>query len=299
MAGATGPGEVGQRSTELLGFPGDARVLILNLDDFGMYRAVNTAVIRSIEDGIGASCSLMVPCPGARQAMRLLLERPQIPFGIHLTLFCDTTGQRWGPVADTRTVPSLLDRTGQLFGPDRVADLLAQARPDEVELEFRRQVEAVADAGLAPTHLDWHCLADGGRDQIFHLTLALADEYGLAVRAWRDPARRLLRARGLPVVDHDFLDSFSLDLDGKADRFAELLHRLPEGLSEWALHPGLDDGQARSIDPGWPVRRSDYDFLVSPQARQTILQEQIVVTDYRTIQQLARSGRHGQQTLEP
>ena len=27
--------------------------------------------------------------------------------------------------------------------------------------EFRAQVNAVASAGLAPTHLDWHCLADG------------------------------------------------------------------------------------------------------------------------------------------
>jgi predicted glycoside hydrolase/deacetylase ChbG (UPF0249 family) len=273
MAGTIGSGEVGPRSTELLGFPDGARVLILNLDDFGMYRGTNVAVIRSIEDGIGASCSLMVPCRGARHAMGLLQNRPQIPFGIHLTLFCDTTQQRWGPLADARTVPTLLDRTGQLFTPDHVADLLAQARPAEVELEFRRQIEAVVDAGLTPTHLDWHCLADGGRDEIFQLTLALADEYGLAIRASRDPARHLLRAQGLPVVDHDFLDSFRLDTDGKADRYVELLRCLPQGLSEWGVHPGLGDKESRSIDPGWRVRRADYEFLVSPKARQTILEE--------------------------
>ncbi|HEY3957771.1 MAG TPA: ChbG/HpnK family deacetylase [Streptosporangiaceae bacterium] len=51
------------RPGELLGFPPDARVLIINLDDFGMYHAVNAAVIRSIEEGIASSCSLMVPCP--------------------------------------------------------------------------------------------------------------------------------------------------------------------------------------------------------------------------------------------
>ncbi|WP_425472880.1 hypothetical protein [Streptomyces botrytidirepellens] len=27
------------------------------------------------------------------------------------------------------------------------------------------------DAGLAPAHLDWHCLADGGREGIRDLTL--------------------------------------------------------------------------------------------------------------------------------
>ena len=60
------------RSSELLGFPRDARVLIINADDFGMYHAVNAAVIRSIEEGIASSCSLMAPCPAAPYAMRLL-----------------------------------------------------------------------------------------------------------------------------------------------------------------------------------------------------------------------------------
>ena len=74
------------RSNELLGLPGDARVLIINADDFGMYPAVNTAVIRSIEEGIASSCSLMAPCPAAPHAMDLLRQHPRIPFGIHLTL---------------------------------------------------------------------------------------------------------------------------------------------------------------------------------------------------------------------
>jgi chitin disaccharide deacetylase len=77
------------QSNELLGLPGDARVLIINADDFGMYPAVNAAVIRSIEEGIASSCSLMAPCPAAPHAMDLLRQHPRIPFGIHLTLVCD------------------------------------------------------------------------------------------------------------------------------------------------------------------------------------------------------------------
>ena len=73
-------------SSELLGFAPDARVLIVNCDDFGMHDAVNAAVVESIESGIVSSCSLMVPCPAAANAMRLLRERPHIPFGIHLTI---------------------------------------------------------------------------------------------------------------------------------------------------------------------------------------------------------------------
>jgi predicted glycoside hydrolase/deacetylase ChbG (UPF0249 family) len=70
-------------SSELLGFEPDARVRIVNCDDFGMHDAVNAAVVESIENGIANSCSLMVPCPAAADAMRLLRERPHISFGIH------------------------------------------------------------------------------------------------------------------------------------------------------------------------------------------------------------------------
>ena len=187
---------------------------------------------------------------------------------------------------------SLLSETGELFTPAQLPGLLVQARLDEVELEFRAQVNAVADAGLTPTHLDWHCLADGGRDDIFDLTVALASEYGLAVRAWLEPARRKLRQRSLTVIDHEFLDSFSLDIDGKSGRYAKLLHDLPAGLSEWAVHPALGDKQSQMIDPGWRARRTDYEFLTSPQASAVLRDERIVVIDYRTIQR-AWSGSPG------
>lgn len=268
-------------ASERLGHPSDARVLILNLDDFGMHPSINTAVVRAIRDGVAASCSLMPPCPGAAHAMNLLREHPEIPFGIHLTLVSELPEYRWGPLA--ANVPSLVDIDGRFHRHPQIPHLLTAARLDEVEVEFRAQIDAVVGTGLAPTHLDWHCIADGGRPDIFDLSMALAAEYGLALRVWTD--RPELRSRGLPIVDNAFLDSFSLDLDGKADRYAALLRALPAGLSEWAVHPGLGDAPAREIDPdGWQVRRSDFDFLMSQRAREIIAEEGIVVIDYRSLQ---------------
>ncbi|MEU6955571.1 polysaccharide deacetylase family protein [Streptomyces sp. NPDC045714] len=277
-----------EQSSELLGYPPDARLLIVNCDDFGMYPAINAAVIESVEEGIASSCSLMVPCPGAPQAMKLLSRRPQIPFGIHLTLVCEMPGIPWGPWIARKRVSSLLDPAGELFSPTPVgrAALLGQARLDELELEFRAQIDAVADAGLTPTHLDFHCLADGGRDDILDLTVVLAAEYGLAVRVWLEPGRQAMRERGLPVTDNDFLDSFSLDIEGKADRYAQMLRDLPAGLNEWAVHPSLGDKESQAVDDGWTVRRTDYEFLTSPQAREVLQQEDITVIDYRTIQRV-------------
>lgn len=283
-AEATSPAEHAARSSELLGFARDARMLIVNADDLGMARGINLAIIDSIERGIASSCSVMAPCPEASHAMRLLRRRPRIPFGVHLTLLCDTAVRPWGPLTAPSRVPSLLDDEGALFTPGRASELLARARLDEVELEFRAQIEAVAAGGLSPTHLDFHCLADGGRADIFDLTVGLAGEYGLAVRVWLAPGRRWLRRWGLPVIDQPFLDSFSLETKGKADRYAALLRDLGAGLSEWAVHPGL--GAAPAPDLGWDVRRSDYEFLTSRRARDLIEREAIEVIDYRLLQRV-------------
>lgn len=283
------------RSSELLGFPSGARVLIVNNDDFGMYQAINDAVVDSIEDGIASSCSLMVPCPAAPHAMRLLRLHQGISFGIHLTLVCDTPGYLWGPVTAKGKVPTLLDQAGELFTPGQVPVLLARTRLDQVELEFRAQIDAVARAGLTPTHLDWHCLADGGREDTFDLTMALAGEHGLAVRVWLEPGRRKSRRQGLPVTDHEFLDSFSLGTDGKPARYAELLSALPAGLSEWAVHPSLGTPEPQAIDPAWRVRHTDYEFLTSPAARDLLHHEGIVVIGYETLQHAWRQARQARQ----
>jgi hypothetical protein len=48
VAGRSGRlGVVDRLSSELLGFAPDARVLIVNCDDFGMHDAVNAAVVES------------------------------------------------------------------------------------------------------------------------------------------------------------------------------------------------------------------------------------------------------------
>jgi predicted glycoside hydrolase/deacetylase ChbG (UPF0249 family) len=280
---------VDRLSSELLGFAPDARVLIVNCDDFGMHDAINAAVVESIENGIASSCSLMVSCPASANAMQLLRERPHISFGIHLALICDAPERRWGPTADKADVRSLLDpETNELYvdTPTQRAALLAEAKLSDVERELRAQINAVVDTGLAPTHLDWHCLADGGRGDIRDLAMALAEEYGLALRVWLGDGRRKAREQGKPVVDNLFVDSFSVTLDHKAEAYERMLQNLPPGLNEWAVHPAHgSDAWQKTEPPGWRVRQTDHAFLTSPQARETVDRESITVIDYRPLQQ--------------
>jgi len=275
----------------LLGYPDDARLLILNADDFGMCHAVNVATVEAFGSGVLTSTTLMTPCPWAPHAMRLLAEHPEIAFGVHLTLVSDFAIYRWGPVASKSAVPSLIDAAGFFYLYDQIPELLARATIAEVETEFRAQIQTVLDAGLAPTHLDWHCLADGRRPDIFDLTLRLAQEYGLALRVHDRANAARVHALGLPAADHDVLDSYRYDPADKPAIYTRLLRALPPGLTEWAVHLSLGNAEAQALEPeNWRIRRADYDFLISPEARSLLDDEGIILQDYRALQSVwARS----------
>jgi len=269
----------------LLGYPVDARLLIINADDLGMCNAINEAIFRTLKEGVVRSTSLMVPCPWALHAMRFLAAHPEIHFGVHLTVISDAVDYRWGPVTSREKVPSLIDEAGYFYSFQRMPEFLAQARLDQLEMEFRAQIEVVVASRLKPTHLDWHALRIGGRADIFDLMLGLAKEYGLALRVAGRSLIEKLQNQGLPTNDFDFLDSYGLDPVNKAARYAQMLHELPAGLSEWAVHPGLDNAELLAIEPdGNHVRQTDVDFWTSQPAKDIVKEEGIILLDYRALQ---------------
>ncbi len=273
------------QTNRLLGYPADARLLIVNADDFGMCHAVNEAVFRVLEHGIVRSTTLMVPCPWSLHAMRFLADHPQLPFGIHLTAISEWPDYRWGPVTAGEKVPSLVDAAGYFYRFEQMPGFLAQVRLDQLEIEFEAQIETVLAAGLQPTHLDWHCLRIGHSPDIFDLMLGLAREYGLALRVAGRSWIEKLQRQGFPTNDYDFLDSYSLDPANKAARYAQLLRELPAGLTEWAVHPGLDSAELLAIESGGNhIRQTDFDFLTSQQAVDIVREEGIILLDYRALQ---------------
>jgi chitin disaccharide deacetylase len=279
------------RTNELLGYPSDARLLIINADDFGVFQPMNEAIFRTLKEGVARSTTLMVPCPGAPAAMQILKENPDFSFGVHITLVRDVTTYQWVPIAPKEEVLSLIDETGHFYNYDRIPELLEVAVLDEVEIESRTQIERVLSAGLKPTHLDWHCLFDGGRKDIFDMTVRLAKEYGLAIRVGSRANADNLQREGFPTNDHMFLDSYRLETVGKTAQFVNLLRVLPVGLSEWAVHPGLATPEAQEIDPsGWPIRHADYEFLISQEAKDTIRDEEIILLDYGALQKVWREN---------
>jgi predicted glycoside hydrolase/deacetylase ChbG (UPF0249 family) len=275
-----------QRQTNrLLGYPDDARLLIINADDLGMCHAANAAITRTLTAGVATSATLMVPCAWALHAMQWLAAHPHIPFGVHLTAVGDGLHYRWKPISRPDHVLSLVDETGHFYNWDRMAEFVARARLDELEVEFRAQIDTVLAAGLKPTHLDWHSIRIHRRPEILDVMFGLAKEYGLALRVRDRTLIDNVQRRGLPTNDYDFLDSSEFDTTTKPAQFARLLHDLPSGLSEWALHPGLGTPELQAIEPEtWSARQADYEFAISTEARTIIEREGITLLSYQPLQ---------------
>ena len=273
------------QTNRLLGYPAEARLLIINADDFGMCHATNQAIIQTLQAGLVRSTTLMVPCPWALHALHFLAAHPEIPFGVHLTAISEWPDYRWGPVTPRDQVPSLIDETGHFYKFDQMPEFLAQVQLDQLEQEFRAQIAVVLAAGLKPTHLDWHCLRLSRRVDILELMFRLAKEFGLALRVIGEAFIEKLQSQGLPTNDTHFLDSYLLDPVNKSARLAQLLHELPAGLTEWAVHPGLDTPELLAIDrESQHERQTDFDFLTSQAAKDIVRAEGIILLDYRALQ---------------
>jgi len=277
------------QTNQLLGYPADARLLIINADDFGMCHAVNEAIFRALERGLLRSTTLMVPCPWALHAMHFLAVHPEVPFGIHLTVISEWPNYRWGPITSKEKVPSLIDQGRYFHSFDQMTEFLAQIKLDQLEMEFREQIKAVLEAGLKPTHLDWHALRINNRPDIHDVMFRLAREYGLALRVAGRSWIEELQGQGLPTNDYDLLDSYQLNPVNKSALYSQMLRELPVGLSEWAIHPGLDDAELLTIEPdGKHNRQKDFDFLMSQEAKDIIKEEGIILLDYRALQAVWR-----------
>jgi predicted glycoside hydrolase/deacetylase ChbG (UPF0249 family) len=242
---------------ERLGYPPDARLLIVNCDDLGMSHATNVGVYEALREGVATSASLMVPCPWARDAAARYRGED---VGVHLTLNAEYDLYRWGPITHA---PSLLDGDGGF--PRTIDDLWDHADLDEVRRECRAQVERAIYWGFDVSHLDSHLGTLQLRPEFFDIYLDLAVEFGLPARLSGAsserlvgfPFRRLAADQGVVFPDH-FLFVRGM---GARRAIERALVDLRPGVTEVYVHPAVDTAELRSLAPDWSGRVDDHDFV--------------------------------------
>lgn len=266
-------------------FQTDGRYLILNIDDFGMCNAINDAAVELLEMGNASSCTIMTPCPWSGDGMRRILLNGHLVAGVHLTVISEHPFYRWGALSNYKEVLSLYDESGRFFHSlEYIGNFVEKAVKNEVELEFRRQIEEVIAAGIIPDHLDSHCHSHERREDIFEMTLSLARDYDLPIRVRDASLRKRAVLDGHIVADHNTLDSYEIPTDNKSDRYIQLLKNLPTGVSEWAIHPSLETEELKHMEQeGWKCRVEDYRFFSSEVFRQVLEKEKIELITFKDL----------------
>jgi chitin disaccharide deacetylase len=271
---------------ERLGYPADARLLILNCDDLGFCHSANEAVYESLRNGLATSASLMVPCPWARGAAASYRGED---IGVHLTVNAEHDLYRWGPITHA---PSLLDGDGGF--PRTITDVWDHADLDEVRRECRAQVERAILWGFDISHLDAHMGTVQIKSEFFDVYLELASEFRLPLRLSGPgtesqigfPFRRLADEEGVLYPD-DFLFVPGV---GSRQVLLHAIGRLKPGVTEAYLHPAVDSAELRAMAVDWKARVDDYSLLVGdPELAGAIDRADVTLIGYRPIRDLMRS----------
>jgi predicted glycoside hydrolase/deacetylase ChbG (UPF0249 family) len=282
---------------EKLGFPRDAKLLIVHADDVGVTHSVNAATIKGLESGLVNSASLMVPCPWFPEIADYAKSHPDADFGLHLTLTSERVYYRWGPVASKDRVPSLVDENGYFHHDWKPT---TRINPKEVDLELRAQIDRAYSMGIRPTHLDSHQyrLFDNGKD-LFDVVVRIAHDYQVPVFVARDWfADRLYLEKTLGpadiVIDHTITIPPSVAPDKWADFYKTALKNLQPGVTEFVIHLGFADDELKAATRerdtwGAAWRQRDFDFFTSQEFRQLLAAQNIKLVTWRQIAGTARN----------
>ena len=281
---------------EKLGFPRDAKLLIVHADDVGVTHSVNAATIQGLESGLANSASLMVPCPWFPEIADYAISHPDADFGLHLTLTSERVYYRWGPVASKDKVPSLVDENGYFHHDWKPT---TRINPKEVDLELRAQIDRAYAMGIRPTHLDSHQyrLFDNGQD-LFEVVIRIAHDYKLPVfvaRDWFAERPYLEKSLGPAdiVIDHTITIAPSVAPDKWADFYKAALKNLQPGITEFVIHLGFADEEMKAATRerdtwGAAWRQRDFDFFTSPEFRQLLAAQNIKLVTWREIASAAK-----------
>jgi chitin disaccharide deacetylase len=266
--------------------------LIINADDFGISRGVNTGIIEAARAGVVTSASVIVNLPDFADAIERAQSCPALSLGIHINL---TAGK---PVSD---VPSMTRRESGEFHTMPV--LMARASfgmldPSEIIRECLAQIDRMIDAGVHPTHLDSHRHVHA-HPAIFPAVAKAASARGIfqvrmpceALQLNASDWRATLKKTGLLLCTHLSRRSWAkrgnhfagISLQGGrlfASRLFSLIEELPSGTTELMTHPGYADASLSEYDSYTLDRVTELRVLCSREFQTALERSGVTLTTF-------------------
>jgi predicted glycoside hydrolase/deacetylase ChbG (UPF0249 family) len=260
-----------------LGYPADAKLLIINGDDCGLCHTANLATIECLEKGLMTSATLMVPCPWFPEMVDYAQKHPEKDFGLHLAQTSEWRFYRWGPVAPRTEVPGLI--------------------------EARAQVRKALAAGVDVTHLDSHMGTLQLNAAYAEQYLKLAVEFDLPVRMASQATlakmggptqRAAFAAQGIVFPDDFVYEDLQDEPKDVKGYWMRKLANLKPGVTELYIHAGMATDELKAITGSWKTRTEEFEtFTRDPDLKALVEREKIVRIGWRPLRELQRRDRKG------
>lgn len=277
---------------ERLGYPKDAKLVIIHADDLGVSHSENAASIAAMEKGSVSSASIMVPCPWFPEIAAYAQSHPAACLGLHITLTSEWKYYKWGPVTAKEKVPGLVNKNGFLYSS--VDSVYQNASAAEVETEIRNQVLRAKHFGMDPTHLDAHMGTALQKLDYLKAYLKVGHEFKIPVFIPRILEVPLKVNFDTIVSDKDVLVDHILSAspqdfkNGFANFYTNGLKNLKPGLTYLIIHTAYDDAEMRAVTidhPDWGAawRQEDFNFFSSAECKKILKDNHIYVITWKEI----------------
>ena len=266
------------------------KTLLVNADDFGFTRGVNSGIVEAHTRGILTATTLMANGAAFDDALVLARETPTLDIGCHLVL---VGGE------------SLVSRQEFPLTVRQLLQAVALKRIDPY-VELKAQIDRIVQAGLRPVHMDTH--------KHTHLFPPILDAVARLSREFRIPwirrpfdfpvepgglplskrlvskafgvvrprLERVLKQNGCRSTDH--FAGFSLTGRFTAADVVALIRALPEGSTEFMVHPGHCTAELRGARTRLKESRAaELAALVAPEVRRALEEAGVKLSGYRSL----------------
>ena len=280
---------------ERLGYPPDAKLLIIHADDLAIAHSEDAASFEALDKGSVTSASIIVPGPWLAEVADYAKTHPDADLGLHLALTSEWKTFRWGSVESKDKVPSLLDPAGTLWS---LTEMVAKnAKPQEVEREYRAQIERAISLGIHPTHLDTHMGSALSTPEILAVYVKIAHEFHLPILAPKIPGDPLKLSALLSekdvMVDSVIIANPAIQSNKWKEFYLDAIKNMKPGLTEIIVHLGHDDAELQAVmvdhpDYGSTWRQRDFDAVSSPELKKALADNHIILVKWKDLQKLVK-----------
>ena len=265
-----------------------AQELVIRIDDMGALHSVNEASIDVYKNGIAKSVEVLTVGAWFPEAVKMLKENPGLDVGVHLAITSEWENVKWRPLTNC---PSLVDENGYFFpmmGPNdaypgqSVMENRNRFNIDEIEQEFRAQIELALKNIPQITHISGHMFSTAFSPEVVALVQKLSDEYNLPsidrTEAFEQYGFTYTGYEGPKATYEEKVESFirSLDRMEKGKRYMFVDHpAYNDSEMQTVMHIGYEDVAAD--------RQSVTDLLKSPEVLNAIEERGIKLIDINTL----------------